>query len=411
MGRFLLLRNPSFGNFWVARLVSYFGSAVTVAALVLYVYETEGTGVAVGLLLLAETLPRLFGPFAGALADRADGRRFMILCDLGQAVLIGCVALTLPPFAVLVALVAGASVLSTLFFPAGRSAVPALVPDEDLTPANALLGSAANLSFALGPAAGALLFAGIGARGALALDALTFLVSAALLSRLPALPPAGEARPGSRTVALLRESRDGLLFVARHRLVRVACLGLFLGVVFLALDGAALVFLAREALGAGETGYGLLASAHGVGMILGPLLLLRGSARVAPVSVILLGLTLEGLTTLSAGLAPSLALAICLRGIGGVGNGIENVAADTLLQKVVPRSMLGRVFGVYYGGVFLAEGLAYAAGGPLVELTSPRVVFVIAGCGTLAAMLLVWRLLPRPAGEARGGEGSGRTSI
>jgi MFS family permease len=120
----------------------------------------------------------------------------MILCDLGQAVLIACVALFLPPFPVLVALVAGASVLSTLFFPAGRSAVPALVPDEDLTPANALLGSAANLSFALGPAAGALLFAIIGARGALALDALTFLVSAALLSRLPTLPPAREARLG-----------------------------------------------------------------------------------------------------------------------------------------------------------------------------------------------------------------------
>ncbi len=116
----------------------------------------------------------------------------------------------------------------------------------------------------------------------------------------------------------------------------------------------------------------------------------------------MLGLTLEGFTTLSTGLAPSLALAICLRSVGGVGNGIENVAADTLLQKVVPRSMLGRVFGVYYGGVFLAEGLAYAAGGPLLELTSPRVVFVIAGCGTIAAMLLVWLLLPRSSGESLG---------
>ena len=395
MGRFLLARNPAFGCFWGARLVSYLGSGVTIAALVLYVYESEGSGVAVGLLLLAETLPRLLGPFAGTLADRAEGRRFMIFCDLGQAALIGCVALFLPPFPVLVGLVAGASVLSTLFFPAGRSAVPALVSEEDLTPANALLGSAANLSFALGPATGAFLFAGVGARGALALDALTFLISALLLSRLPAMPPAGEPEAGSRARAFLRESWDGLLYVARHRLVRVAILGLFLGVTFLALDGVALVFLARESLGSGETGYGLLASAHGIGMILGPLLLLRRSARVAPVSIILLGLALEGLTTLSTGLAPSLALAIFLRSVGGVGNGIENVAADTVFQKVVPRSMLGRVFGVYYGGVFLAEGLAYAAGGPLLELTSPRTVFVIAGCGTLATMLLVWYLLPR----------------
>ncbi len=209
------------------------------------------------------------------------------------------------------------------------------------------------------------------------------------------MSPAGEPVAGSRARAFLRESWDGLLYVARHRLVRVAILGLFLGVTFLALDGVALVFLARESLGSGETGYGLLASAHGIGMILGPLLLLRRSASLAPVSIILLGLALEGLATLSTGLAPSLALAIFLRSVGGVGNGIENVAADTVFQTVVPRSMLGRVFGVYYGGVFLAEGLAYAAGGPLLELASPRAVFVIAGCGTLATMLLVWRLLPR----------------
>jgi hypothetical protein len=68
MGRFLLVRNPVFGRFWFARLVSYFGSAVTVTTLVLHVYESEGSGVAVGLLLLAETLPRLLGPFAGTLA-------------------------------------------------------------------------------------------------------------------------------------------------------------------------------------------------------------------------------------------------------------------------------------------------------------------------------------------------------
>jgi MFS family permease len=285
MGRFLFVRNPVFGCFWVGRLISYFGSAVTVAALVLYVYDSEGSGVAVGLLLLAEALPRLLGPIAGTLADRAEGRRFMIFCDLGQAILIGSIALFLPPFPVLVALVAGASVLSTLFFPAGRSAVPALVSDEDLTPANALLGSAANLSFALGPATGAFLFAFIGARGALALDTLTFLVSAVLLSRLPALLPAGEAQVGSRVRAFLRESRDGLLYVVSHRLVRVAILGLFLGVTFLALDGVALVFLARESLDTGDTGYGLLASAHGIGMILGPLLLLRRAARVTPLSI------------------------------------------------------------------------------------------------------------------------------
>ena len=74
MARFILVRNPGFGCFWFARLVSYFGSAVTIAALVLYVYESEGSGVAVGLLLLAETLPRLLAPpRENGILDHAEG--------------------------------------------------------------------------------------------------------------------------------------------------------------------------------------------------------------------------------------------------------------------------------------------------------------------------------------------------
>lgn len=399
MGRFLLVRNSVFGRFWLARTISYLGSAVTTVALVLYVYEVEGSGVSVGLVLLAETLPRLLGPFAGAVVDRVDARRLMVLCDLGQAALIGSVALFLPPFPVLVALVAGASTLSTLFFPAGRGAVPALVAPEDLTPANALLGTSANVGFAGGPALGGVAVAVVGASGALLFDALTFLFSAALLLKLPSLPPAAreEAAP---TRSFFQESLDGLLYVFRHGAVRAVASGLFLGVAFLALDGVALVFLARETFGAGDAAYGIFAAAHGVGMILGPLFLVRrrSPAGLSLVPIILLGLALEGLTTLSTGLAPFLALAITLRILGGVGNGVENVAVDTLLQKIVPRAMLGRVFGAVYGGAFLAVGLAYAAGGPLLEATSPRAVFVIAGAGTLATMLLVWRMLPRSAG-------------
>ena len=393
MSRFLLVRNPVFGRFWLARALSYLGSAITTVALVLYVYGSGGGGVQVGAVLLAQTLPRLLGPFAGAVTDRADARRLMVFCDLGEAVLVGTVALLLPPLAVLVVLVAGASALSTLFFPAGRSAVPALVAPEDLTPANALIGTATNVGFAAGPALGGLFFAAAGARGALAFDALTFLLSAALILSLPVLPAA--PKEGTPASGLLAEVRDGVAYAVRHRAVRAALVGLFLGVLFVALDGVALVFLAREALGAGEAGYGVLAAAHGAGMILGPLLLLRPNTRVAPVAMILLGLALEGLTTLSVGLAPFLALAVGLRVLGGVANGVENVAMDTLIQNAVPRAIMGRVFGVLYAGVMLAEGVAYAVGGSLLELTSPRTVFVIAGAGTLAATLLVWSLLPR----------------
>ncbi|HET7481115.1 MAG TPA: MFS transporter, partial [Rubrobacteraceae bacterium] len=274
MRRFLLFRNPVFGRFWGARIVSYLGSAATVAVLPLYVYETQGDPISVGILTLAMTLPRLLGPFAGTVSDRMDGKRLMILCDLGQAAMIGLAALLLPPFPVLVLLVAGSATLSTLFFPAGRSAVPALVAPDDLTPANAFLGTAANLGFALGPALGGSAFAVIGARGALAFDAVTFLVSAAFLASLPALPSAPKDG-AALSAGFLAEVRDGLRYVSHQPLVRALVVGLFFGITFIAVDTVALVFLARGPLETGGAGYGLLASAHGVGMILGPLLLLR----------------------------------------------------------------------------------------------------------------------------------------
>lgn len=160
MNRLLVFRNPVFGYFWAARMISYLGSAATFVALPLYVYEVgRGDPTLVGVLALAMTLPRLLGPVAGTVADRMDGRRLMILCNLGEAALIGSVALLLPPFPVLIILVAGSSALSALFFPAGRSAVPMIVSPRDLTSASALAGTAANLSFAVGPALGAFAFA------------------------------------------------------------------------------------------------------------------------------------------------------------------------------------------------------------------------------------------------------------
>lgn len=181
-------------------------------------------------------------------------------------------------------------------------------------------------------------------------------------------------------------------YMWRQPTVRALTVGLLLSLVFVTVDIVALVFLARESLDTGAVGYGTLAAAHGIGMVLGPLLLVRRARRVL-VTVIFLGL--EGGTILLTGLAPTLLMAVVLRIIGSVGNGVENVAVDTALQEEVERPMLGRVFGIVYGGAFLAEGLGTGFGTLLLEFTSPRATFVIAGCASLDVIPLAWRLLQR----------------
>lgn len=393
----LLGRNAYYRRFLFARTASVLGNLVTVTALVLYLEETGASGTAVGILLLARTLPMAFSPLSGTVADRVDQRKLMLLCDFGQVLVVGSIALFLPPFPILVALVAVSSVFSTLFLPAGRSAVPALVRPEDLTPANALLASSFNFSFAAAPAFGGLLVAVSGFRAALLFDAATFLVSAAFLWRLPALPPAqvvGEsAVSGVRKFA--EEFREGLSYLLRHRVARAVGVGMFLSVAFAAMDNVALVFLTRDTLGAGEAGYGLALSAWGAGMVVAPLLLLRGRTQPRMGLVLLVGLGVMGTGQVLTGLAPFLGFALVMMALGGSGNGLENVATDTIIQKVVDRPMLGRVFGTVYGLIFLGESLAYALGGPLLELTSPRAVLIIAGVGVLLTLLLVSLLLGR----------------
>src|SRR5688500_6971142 len=120
----------------------------------------------------------------------------MVACALGQAAIFGTIAWLDPSFPVLLGLVALAAACDTLFAPAGRSALPALVRPEQLMRANAWLGMSLNIQVAAGPVLGGLLFSWLGGRGALAANAFSFVLSAVFLLGLPPLrAPADGAEP------------------------------------------------------------------------------------------------------------------------------------------------------------------------------------------------------------------------
>jgi MFS family permease len=373
------------------------GDGVALVALLLHVQSTEGTGTAVAGLLLAAALPSLLGPVAGSLADRVDRRRLMLGCELGQGVVYLAIAVFLPGYAALVALVAVANVLGRTFAPAASSSVPSLVPGEELVGANAWLGTALNLQVAFGGLLGGLLVAGVGVRWALGIDAATFLLSALALSKVPALPP---ERDGSPVASFARTVRDGVAFVATHAVARAVVLTLFVGVAFAAVDNVALVFLTREEMGVGEAGFGVVASAFGFGMLAASLVLTRWERLVSARAAFVGGWFLTAAGTLATGLAPVVAVAAGAQWLGGVGNGGANVGGDTLIQRTVPAAMRGRVFGLTSTAAFLGSGLAYAIGGVLVDLLSPRAVFVAASAGVLAASIGGLWLLRRAGGDA-----------
>ena len=377
---------------WTARVVSFLGDTLAQVTLVLLAARQAHPALAVSLLLLAQTLPRLLGPIAGLVSDRAELRVLMVGCDVGQAMLVGAIALLAPPFGVTLALVAAMTCLATFFLPASQSALPALVAMDDLGDANALLRVGFNLSHAAGPPLAGLLIAVASSSSVLLFDALTFLCSAALLIRLPALKGSAPASP-ERAGGVLLSARIGLAFIRRHATARTVTLGLFIVTLFLALDNVGLVFLAERSFGAGSAGYGLLLAGYGVGMIAGPLIVLRLGGGRDSSRILVAGCAVMGVGTMLCGLSPALWIAMACQVTVGVGNGWQNVANDTLIQQTVPYELLGRVFGVVYSAPYAALLITYAAGGLLLSLTSPRAVFVIAGAGTLGAALLIRLLL------------------
>ena len=121
----------------MARSVSAFGDSLALVTLIVYVAETVGAAFAVaGLLLVGELIPSLLGPLSGALTDRFDRRRIIVLSELVQAVAVLLIAVTLPSTPLLLMLVAVQALAGQVLQPAARSVIPVLLPDRHLEPAN-----------------------------------------------------------------------------------------------------------------------------------------------------------------------------------------------------------------------------------------------------------------------------------
>jgi MFS family permease len=372
--------------------VSATGDQVAAVALVLLIAKSH-PATAVGGLLLAESLPMLLSTHAGVIADRFERRRLMIGCQLGQALIFALVTVWLPPYAALLALLVVASLLGTLLRSTTQVAVHATVPDDQLQPANALLGIALWGSMVLGPAIGGALAGLAGPRVALAVDTVTFVLSAGTLVLLPLLPRVtGDESDSGGAAAALR-------YAARDPILRSLILSMTMLVAFAGVDNVALVFFVRDTLGGGAAAYGAAMAVFGVGMVAGSALLVRYSNWRAE-RMLLGSFVMTAGSAAMLGVAPSLAAVYPAQILGGMGNGIDIAAQTTLVQRRAPASMLGRMSGALNSGVAVGFLVAYLGGGALVDATSPRTAFLVAAAGSLLAIVVakpVWRSVPTPS--------------
>ena len=378
--------------------MSFLGDSLALVALMLHVASTTGQALAVALLLLAgDFAPALLGPLTGTVADRLERRGVMVGCELLQGALMVGVALWLPSLPLLLVLVGLRAVAGQVFQPASRAAVPALVREGDLEPANAAIGVATIGGETLGPLVAALLLPVLQVRGVLLIDAASFFVSALLLGFLPAMAAGGQEAAGPRG-SFLADAGTGLRYLRGQATVRAVAVGYFAVVACTGIDDVALVFLATGTFGAGATAVGLLLAAVGIGLLAGYALLARSRGRIPLTVLLLAGFAVSSAGNLLTGLAWAVAAAFALQAVRGLGIAAMDVAATTLIQRIVPQQLLGRVFGSLYGGIGVAAALAYLLGGLLLDRTSPRVALVAAGTAGLLATGTTALALRRAAG-------------
>jgi MFS family permease len=391
--------------------LSSFGDYLALVALTLRVHDSTGSGWAVSGLLLMGLLPLVvFAPLGGLLVDRVETVRVVVVAAAAQALVAVGLALTdeLVPTLVLTFLLGVGFAITQ---PALFALVPKVAGEEQTTQANAFLEVARWGGSTIGPFAAGTLTAVIGSRGVLLIDAGTFLVltAAALALRVRRPPvPAAEIEPG---LPRPREARQGFSFLLQDHLLRMVVLVIAAMVLFAAIDNVAEVFFAKDVLGAGDTGYGVLVGSWTLGMVVAATAIAR---RIRPhrlaISVLLAAVVGGSAITLAAAV-PFFPLAVAMWFLGGGANGLENVGLRSLIHQRVPERIQGRVFAAYFAVVNGASIGATVLGGALVAVAGARGSLLTAGLGGLAAGIigLLWygRLRAREPGIIEAGPGPG----
>ena len=386
-----ILRNPALRRVELAFLLFNTVEYATWIAILLYAYAAIGPA-SVGIVAVIQLIPAaLVAPLAASLADRLPRRRVLLIGYVAQATAFGATWLTMAlgaPPAVVVG--AGAAAAATLGFT--RPTQGALLPSlsrtpEELTAANGLSGTIEGFGMLLGPLAAAAILAIGTPADVFGAATVALLIAAALVARLPTERPlsddprrielvADAPRSGSRLGAL-----EGLRLVAREPATRIVVGLLTLRMIVIGGLDVLFVLIALEVFGIGDSGAGLLNAAMGLGVVLGGAISfgICGRPRLAPELALAAVATGAGLAIIGAGIGASQAAPVLV--VVGMGFAGCDVIGRTILQRVTPDEVLGRVLGAL-------EGLAFT-GLAIGSLIAPLIVAIVGVQGAFVVMGLV----------------------
>jgi MFS family permease len=423
-----VLRHRDFRYLWLAQSASVIGDCIVIVALALFVIELTGSATDLGFVLAAASLPLVaFLLLGGVWADRLPRHRVMVVTDLVRFALHALLATLIFTDTVaiwhLIVIEALFGSAEAFFRPAANGLLPQTVPEEEIQQANGLSTLSNNIGEFAGPALATALVLGLGAGWAFALDAATFLISAALLSRVrprrrettarqlatspaPATTAPAPATPAPATatgaaegmahssepIGVWSEIRDGYREVRSRSWVWATlaafCAALFTGLAPWFVLGPV---VAREQYG--EIGvYGLVSAVLGIGTIIGSLLGIGWRPRF-PMRAAMLAILLWPAVAVLYAAGVTLYVVTPAMLLGGAGIALFDVWWMTALAERIPPDKLSRVSSYDWMVSLALLPLGYVLAGPLASALGA--VEVLLGGSVLAAIALALGLLPR----------------
>lgn len=383
----LLKRNRAFRLLWLGQVVSQMGDWFDTIALYTIILNLTGSGRNIGLLLVARFVPSfLFAPLSGVVADRFSRRSVMIASDLLRSlVVLGFLLVRrADQLWIIYVLTVIQMALSTFFEPAKTAAIPSIVSDRELVPANAIASVTWSVMLTLGAAIGGLITGWFGTDVAFVLDALTFALSALLIAgiRLPKRSPREKKKLTVSRALGIGETLEGARYV-KHRPRVLALLlvkpawGLGGGILtLLAVFGEKIFPVGKSA----ATGIGVLFAARGIGTAIGPIIARRISGEGAKRMQISIGIAflIGGVFYVAFGSTNFFVIALLVLGIAHTGGSILWVFSTVLLQRAVEDNFRGRVFAAELALLTLTMAASNYLTGEMLDRYnfSPRVVTI-----------------------------------
>ena len=388
----LLRRNRGFALLFWATAGSAVGTYLAALALSVDILDRTDSGRWLAALLIADFMPIVvIGMTLGPLVDRLSRRRLMIVSDLVRAGTFAALPFVDEPAAI-VALAAVNGVATGFFRPAVWAGLPTLVSDDEREQATSLLSTVEHVAWTVGPILAGGLLAFSGPAIAYWVNAVTFAVSAVIVSRIPA----GSLRSDEPiSKGHWADVRDGFGLVLRSRhLLTVLVVWSTAGVATACVNVAEVPF-AKNEIGAGNLGLGFLVAATGVGLVIGSFFAASalgslGMTRVYGGALLLMA---AGFGVASA--APTIAVAALLAGIATIGNGAAIVCNQVLVQRGAPDAMRGRALAVLMSSYYAVLGLAMAGAGLLVDAAGARTAWALAGIVYAVAGVLAFAFTRR----------------